>query len=82
MSQAKIDITQAPPLAYEVFGRHLKDSYLYHLGMVMAPNMDLAKMQAVTTYDEHPWGELCIVPSGAFVAVLGPMQQGRVIGVV
>jgi len=81
VSQAKAGLSLPPARSYEVFGRHRRDGCLHHLGVVLAPNEDLAKVQAATTYDEHPWEELCIAASEAFVAVLG-RHGDRSIGVV
>ncbi|PSR34106.1 MAG: phenylacetic acid degradation b [Sulfobacillus benefaciens] len=66
---------------YEVFGRRSSDQALCHLGSVSAPNQALAIVQAVTTYDEHRWIELCIVSRSQMVSIIAS-PGGRRVGVV
>lgn len=66
---------------YEVFARRTQNSNLYHVGMVSAPNERLAQVQAVTTYDEHRWVELCLVPADQVLPVLGKRGE-RGMGIV
>ncbi len=81
MIRAKDVQAQPPAVSYEVFGRQRKDTCLYHLGTVVAPNASLAEVQALTTYDEHHWSELCLVPAEAFTVLVGA-RDDRMVGLV
>lgn len=53
------------PTYYEVFGRINSDEPLSHIGSVEAPNDQLAEVRAWYVYDQHPWKEMCVVPTSA-----------------
>lgn len=54
---------------YEVFARIDSDDVLNHVGSIEAPNDDLAQVRAWYVYDQHPWKEMCVVPTDAIVTV-------------
>lgn len=54
---------------YEVFARKDSADPLTHIGSVEAPNDDLAQIRAWYVYDQHPWLEMCVVPTAAVVPV-------------
>ncbi len=54
---------------YEVFARKDSDDVLSHVGSIEAPNDDLAQVRAWYVYDQHPWKEMCVVPTDAIVTV-------------
>ena len=54
---------------YEVFARKDSSDPLTHVGSVEAPNDDLARIRAWYVYDQHPWLEMCVVPTDAVVPV-------------
>lgn len=57
------------PIYYEVFGRISSDDSLSHIGSVEAPNDELAEVRAWYIYDQHPWKEMCVVPTNAIIPV-------------
>lgn len=59
----------ATPKYYEVFARKDSEDSLTHVGSVEAPNDDLAQVRAWFVYDQHPWKEMCVVPTDAIVTV-------------
>jgi 1,2-phenylacetyl-CoA epoxidase PaaB subunit len=46
---------------YEVFARKTREEPLRHIGVLNAPNDDLARVFAWRTYDEQNWFEMCLV---------------------
>jgi len=60
---------------YEVFARKSHSEPLMHVGSVNAPNDDLARVYAWTTYDEETWVEMCVVQRRAIIPVLNPEQK-------
>ena len=55
---------------YEVFARFRSEEPLHHLGNVIAVDADLARMYALTMYDEWGWSEMIIVPRREMVTVV------------
>ena len=68
----------AEPIYYEVFGRINSDDSLSHLGSVEAPNDDLAQVRAWYIYDQHPWKEMCVVPTTAIIPLLRGKHSTRI----
>ncbi len=60
---------------YEVFARKNHTEALQHVGSVNAPNDELAKVYAWTTYDEESWVEMCVVRRTQIVPVLNPESR-------
>lgn len=46
---------------YEVFAKFKREEPLRHIGTVIAPTADLAKMYAYKLYDEWTWREMLVV---------------------
>jgi len=57
---------------YEVFARKNHAEALQHVGSVNAPNDELARVYAWTTYDEENWVEMCVVRRAQIIPVLNP----------
>lgn len=57
--------TRTDTAVYLVFARLHPLDPLAHLGTVRAPNVELARQFARTTYDEDNWIEMMIVPRAA-----------------
>jgi len=54
---------------YEVFARKARADRFQHVGTVNAPNPDLARVYAWSTYDEQKWFEMAVAPRDVFVRV-------------
>lgn len=59
---------------FEVFARKGRDEPLRHIGFVNAMDGELARVYACTTYDEHNWAEMCVVPRSAILPV-NPLES-------
>lgn len=46
---------------YDVFARKNRGDPLAHIGYLTAPDPELARVYAWTTYDEENWFEMCVV---------------------
>jgi hypothetical protein len=55
---------------YEVFAKIKPEDPLHHVGNVIAPDAELARVYAFTTYQEFPWAEMVVAPRRAIVAVI------------
>ena len=64
---------------YEVFARKKREDALHHIGVLNAPNDELARVFAWKTYDEQNWFEMYIVRRAAFLPVNRevPPNRGR-----
>ena len=58
-----------PRKKFDVFARKMAGDPLTQIGMIYAPDLELARVYAFTTYNEDPWYELKIAPHDAFVTV-------------
>ena len=56
-------------MVYEVFARKSRGDALKHVGTVTAPNDDLARVYAFSTYDEEKWFDMFIAPRDRWVEV-------------
>ncbi len=54
---------------FEVFARKTREEPLRHIGFLNAPDSDLARVFAWTTYDEQNWFDMCVVPREALLPV-------------
>jgi len=54
---------------YEVFARKTREEPLRHIGVLNAPDDDLARVYAWKTYDEQNWFEMCVVPRSSVLQV-------------
>ena len=62
---------------YEVFARETVEEPLTHLGCHPAPNEEMAVAQALMTYSEKPYIEMCVVRRDDIKQVL-PMGKDLV----
>ena len=65
---------------YEVFARKERGDPLAHVGYVDAPDDELARVYAWTTYDEQNWFEMCVVRRSEVIPVNredGPFAANR-----
>ncbi len=58
-----------PRKKFDVFARKVAGDPLAMIGTIYAPDLELARVYAFTTYNEDPWYELKIAPHEAFVTV-------------
>src|SRR5438132_10222678 len=58
-----------PRRKFDVFARRAAGDPLVMIGTIYAPDLDLARVYAFTTYNEDPWYELRLAPHDAFVTV-------------
>ncbi len=49
-------------IVFDVFARKNRGEPLTHIGYLSAPDREMARVYAWTTYDEENWFEMCIVP--------------------
>ena len=67
-------------MIYEVFARKSRGDALRHVGNVNAPDYDLARVYAFSTYDEEKWFDMYITPRDNFVEVFNrrePIAAGE-----
>ena len=57
---------------YEVFARIKKDDPHRHIGSVIAPEADLAKMYAFTLYNEWNWDHMFVVRRADIRTLIAP----------
>lgn len=55
---------------YEVFAKIKPEDRLHHIGNVIAPDADLARVYAFTTYQEWAWAQMLIAPRRAIVRLI------------
>ena len=58
-----------PRRKFDVFARRAAGDPLSMIGTIYAPDIELARVYAFTTYNEEPWYELKLAPHDAFVTV-------------
>ncbi|MFO7260221.1 MAG: phenylacetic acid degradation PaaB family protein [bacterium] len=56
-------------MVYEVFARKSRGEPLRHIGNVNAPDDQLARVYAYTTYDEEKWFDMWVVPRDRMIQV-------------
>ena len=56
-------------MVYEVFARKTRGEPLRHIGNLNAPDPDLAKVYAFSTYDEEKWFDMWVLPRDHFFEV-------------
>lgn len=56
-------------MIYEVFARKSRGEPLRHIGNVNAPDDELARVYAYTTYDEEKWFDMWVTPRAGLVEV-------------
>ena len=66
-------------MVYEVFARKSRGDALKHVGTVTAPNDDLARVYAFSTYDEEKWFDMFIAPRDRWVEVFNRYEPAAVL---
>ncbi len=57
---------------YEVFAKIKPEDAFRHIGNVIAPGAQLARVYAFTVYQEWAWSEMFVVPRRAIVPIIEP----------
>jgi len=55
---------------YEVFAKINPEDPLHHIGNVIAPDVELARVYAFTTYQEWSWSHMIIAPRRAIAHII------------
>jgi len=64
-------LTESPAGAvYEVFAKIKPVDALHHIGNVIAPDVELARVYAFTTYQEWSWAQMIVAPRHAIVHLI------------
>ena len=63
-------------MIYEVFARKARGEALRHIGNLNAPDDDLAKVYAFSTYDEEKWFDMFVTPRDRFLEVFNRLDAG------
>ena len=67
-------------MIYEVYARKARGEALRHIGNVTAPDDELARVYAFSTYDEEKWFDMWVAPRDCLVEVFNrhepAAQQG------
>ena len=71
MTKPSSPVAQQPssPAVYEVFARKSRGEPMRHIGNVTAPDDELAKVYAFSTYDEEKWFDMWVAPRDRIVEV-------------
>ena len=56
-------------MVYEVFARKSRGEALRHIGNVTAPDDELARVYAFSTYDEEKWFDMWVAPRNRLIEV-------------
>lgn len=56
-------------MIYEVFARKSRGEPLRHIGNLNAPDPELARVYAFSTYDEEKWFDMWVLPRDHFFEV-------------
>lgn len=56
-------------MIYEVFARKSRGEPLRHIGNVSAPDDELARVYAFSTYDEEKWFDMFVTPRNRLIEV-------------
>ncbi|MEX2281045.1 MAG: phenylacetic acid degradation PaaB family protein [Gemmatimonadota bacterium] len=68
-------------MVYEVFARKSRGDVLKHVGNVTAPDDELAKVYAFSTYDEEKWFDMFIAPRDRWVEVFNRYEPASELGI-
>jgi 1,2-phenylacetyl-CoA epoxidase PaaB subunit len=63
-------------MIYEVFARKSRGEALRHIGNLNAPDDELARVYAYSTYDEEKWFDMYVVPRSRFLEVFNRLDAG------
>jgi 1,2-phenylacetyl-CoA epoxidase PaaB subunit len=61
-------------MIYEVFARKSRGEPLRHIGNLNAPDDELARVYAFSTYDEEKWFDMFVVPRERFIEVFNRLD--------
>jgi 1,2-phenylacetyl-CoA epoxidase PaaB subunit len=61
-------------MVYEVFARKARGESLRHIGNVTAPDDELAKVYAFSTYDEEKWFDMWVAPRDRLIEVFNRQE--------
>ncbi|MBR9991283.1 MAG: phenylacetic acid degradation PaaB family protein [Gemmatimonadetes bacterium] len=64
-------------MIYEIFARKSRGEPLRHIGSLNAPDDDLAKVYAFSTYDEEKWFDMFIVQRERFIEVFNRLDAAE-----
>lgn len=61
-------------MIYEIFARKARGEPLRHIGNLNAPDDELARVYAYSTYDEEKWFDMFAVPRDRFIEVFNRLD--------
>jgi 1,2-phenylacetyl-CoA epoxidase PaaB subunit len=61
-------------MIYEIFARKSRGEPLRHIGNLNAPDDELARVYAFSTYDEEKWFDMFVVPRDRFIEVFNRLD--------
>ena len=61
-------------MIYEIFARKTRGEPLRHIGNLNAPDDELAKVYAFSTYDEEKWFDMFVAPRERFLEVFNRLD--------
>ena len=67
-------------MIYEVFARKSRGEAMRHIGNVTAPDDELARVYAYSTYDEEKWFDMWIAPRERIVEVFNRHEPAALLG--
>jgi hypothetical protein len=65
-------------MIYEVFARKTRGEPLRHIGNLNAPDDELARVYAFSTYDEEKWFDMFVAPRERFIEVFNRLDADPV----
>jgi 1,2-phenylacetyl-CoA epoxidase PaaB subunit len=65
-------------MVYEVFARKSRGDALRHIGNLNAPDDELARVYAFSTYDEERWFDMWVVPRDRLIEVFSQRESDTV----
>jgi len=61
-------------MIYEIFARKSRGEALRHIGNLNAPDDELARVYAFSTYDEEKWFDMFVAPRDRFIEVFNRLD--------
>ena len=61
-------------MIYEIFARKSRGEPLRHIGNLNAPDDELARVYAFSTYDEEKWFDMYVAPRERFLEVFNRLD--------
>jgi hypothetical protein len=62
-------------MIYEIFARKSRGEPLRHIGNLNAPDDELARVYAFSTYDEEKWFDMYVTPRERFIEVFNRLDS-------